>query len=165
MTCPVLDEPLPAGLITLEDYAPKIGRSARYIMYYWRPMPGFPKHVGQLRTRARNGGGKGRKVYREAALDAFRDANPGTRPESTRRLVTADGLNLDQRVTWSKFAKIAGVDKQNVYRYRGKPGTPRVGADGTSRLGDMVDWWNNRPGRRVAQPPRRRRRGRSTQAA
>jgi hypothetical protein len=134
-TLPVLTEPLSAGLTTIPAWAGKIGRSPDYVAYFWPRMDGWPGPVGRLPGRGRRGGGKGLPVYREAELDAFRDANPATCLERTRRRVAGEGLDRERQVTWSEFATIAGVANKTVYQYRGKPGT-------------LIDWWNGRPGRR-----------------
>jgi hypothetical protein len=144
----LLEQPLPAGLTTLRDYAERIGYSPRYIRQYWGQRDGFPGPVGELSPHGREGrgsGGLGELVYEEKALDAFRARHPdlwGRR--RMQRVVTS--RDLDERLTPAEFARqLAGVGAEAIARHEELEGFPETGADGTARLGDLVAYWNTRP--------------------
>lgn len=141
----LLELPLPPGLITLRDYATRIGYSAGYIRMFWRKRAGFPEPVGELPPRGRRGGGLGELVFEEKALDAFRATQAdlwGRR--SMQRVVTS--RDLDERVAPDEFAhQLAGVGAEVMARYQALDGFPETGADGRCRLGDLLAYWNTRP--------------------
>ena len=133
---PQLEEPLPPGHITLKDYAPQTGRALGTIETHWRPKPGFPEPVGELPSRGRHGGGRGRLVYLTHQLDAFFAAN---QPAGGRdhRPMRPPSLGQEARVTAGWFAtNVAGVARKTVTQYRDQPTFPRADDDGTYRLGD-----------------------------
>lgn len=72
---PLIGEPLPAGLTTLEGYARRTGRPVAQVEHraagsHW---PDFPERYGHLR---RKGSGRGKGVYWEKELDEFFKAHP-----------------------------------------------------------------------------------------
>ena len=142
---PQLERPLPPGKLTLREYAPKVGRSARYIGDHWRSRPGFPTPAGELRARGRRGGGRGELVYEETALDAFRASQPDLWGQRTDTIAVT-GRSLDERVTLGDFANhIAHEDCETVARHADQDGFPPAGTDGLYRLGDLISYWNTRP--------------------
>ena len=144
---PQLEEPLPPGHITLKDYAPQAGRALGTIETHWRPKPGFPEPVGELPSRGRHGGGRGRLVYLTHQIDAFFAAN---QPAGGRdhRPMRPPSLGQEARVTAGWFAtNVAGVARKTVTQYRDQPTFPRADDDGKYRLGDLMDWWPTRRGR------------------
>ncbi len=155
---PLLEEPLPPGTTTIDGYAEKIGRTASYLRSYWLPRPGFPEPVGELPSPARHGGGRRRKVYTVASLDAFRASQPDLQDHRPAEITT--DRDRDERVTLHFFAvHVAGLDPKTVSQYQGNPGFPKAGKDGRYRLGDLLGFFNSRPGKRG--PTRAGKRGRA----
>jgi hypothetical protein len=150
---PVLEEPLPPGVLTLDDYASRAGRSKDYIRIFWRPRAGFPDPVGELRATGRHGGGRGKLAYSQAALDQFRAANPdlwGRGWDSA--LLEITDRSPDERISLGNFAKhVADTHRTTVTHYRGQDRFPQSGDDGLYRLGDLVHYWNH--GRPSKQGP------------
>ena len=148
---PVLQRPLPPGLVTLHDYARDIGYSAEAIRVHWKRRRGFPEPVGQVPGPA----GPPAPVYEARRLETFRAAHAGTwgwgrRP--LQRVVT--DRDLDERVTLEEFAvQLAGTGVQDLARYRDAGGFPPIGEDGRCRLGDLVAFWNTRPIMLAGQDP------------
>ena len=141
----LLERPLPPGLTTLRDYAERIGYTFDYIRLYWRQRDGFPEPAGELPPQGRHGGGRGKLVYEEKALDAFRARYTdlwGRRRMD--RVVTS--RDLDERITPAEFAhELAGVGAEVMARYQQLEGFPETGPDGGLRLGDLLAYWNTRP--------------------
>ncbi len=144
---PLLSEPLGPDLTTIEAWAQSINRSPAYIQGYWTRLEDWPAPVGELPPGGRDGRGRGRHVYRLADLEALRSAHPEMRPENRRRPIDTT-LDHDLRVTLGFFAGIAGVARKTVTQARGYPGFPEPGTDGKYRLGDLLDYWPARPGKR-----------------
>ncbi len=69
---PVLEEPLPDGVITLRQWAQRIDRAPSTIETRWRQRPYFPTPIGQLHSQSRRGGHIGQWLYAETQLDAWR---------------------------------------------------------------------------------------------
>jgi hypothetical protein len=69
---PVLEEPLPDGVITLRQWAQRIDRAPSTIETHWRQRPCFPSPIGQLHSQSRRGGHIGQRLYAETQLDAWR---------------------------------------------------------------------------------------------
>jgi len=103
----------------------------------------------------RVGRGRGRHVYRTADLDQFRAAHEAAKHEPRPEPI-ATTLDPDLRVTLGYFAGVAGVARKTVTQARGYPGFPAADGDGRFRLGDLIDFWPTRPGKRG---PGRQRRG------
>lgn len=149
---PLLEEPLEAGLTTVAGYAALRGVSESYIQSYWRPRPRFPRPVGRLAGRGRNGGGPGRKVYRVKALDAFRAGEPDLQPRQVARIVT--DIGQDEWVTLGFFADHSEwesggrPDRKTITQYKDYPGFPR-GRRNRYRAGDLITFYNARPGRKA----------------
>ena len=149
---PVLERPLPPGLVTLQDYAHDIGYSAEAIRVHWRKLPGFPEPVGQVSRPA----GLPAPVYEARRLETFRAAHANTWGRRELQRVVTD-RDLDERVTLEEFAgQLAGTGVQDVARYREAGGFPRAGEDGRCRLGDLVAFWNTRPILLTGQDPEQR---------
>src|SRR5262249_55499724 len=126
---PVISEPLPGDHVTLAGWGAEIGRSPHYIQTFWRPLTGFPSPVGRLPGPGPHGSGTGKLVYLRSELQAFRGL-PRNRPmrETT--------LSRDARVRLGYFAdNIADVRRKTVTQYRDDPTFPKMGEDGTYRLG------------------------------
>jgi hypothetical protein len=142
---PILDEAsLPDDYITLDQWALEVDRTPATVRNDWRGREGFPAPVGQLRPRGRNGGGLGRHVFSRTVLNEFRAGQPDMWPEAQNIPVHTD-RDPNERVTQYHFAvNVAKVDPKTVYQSRFLPAR---GADGRYRLGDLVEHWNNRPGR------------------
>jgi hypothetical protein len=149
---PLLEEPLPPGMVTIDTYAAKIGRQPRYLLHYWVPREGFPEPVGELPGSGRHGGGRRRKVYDEAALTTFRAGQPDLwgQPGQTLQM---PGRNPDERVTLGYFADHVTPrrDRRTITQYRQEPGFPEPGEDNRYRLGDLLSFFNTgRAGKRPA---------------
>ncbi|MGH3410096.1 MAG: hypothetical protein ACRDRJ_47510 [Streptosporangiaceae bacterium] len=148
---PLLGEPLEPSLTTVAGYAEQRGVSESYIQSYWMPRPRFPRPVGRLAGRGRNGGGRGRKVYRVQDLDAFRAGEPRLHPRQVARIVYT---GPDQRVTLGFFADHSAwesggqPDRKTISQYKDHPGFPR-GRRGRYQAGDLVTFFNTRPGRKA----------------
>jgi hypothetical protein len=101
-------------------------------------------------------------MYEEAALDAWLAAQDDLQPP-VRVDASTFPVDLDERITLWRFAEIIGKNSKTVNQHRTRPGFPEAGPDGKYRAGDLLDYWNNRPGRRTqAQLPAARRAGRCT---
>ena len=154
---PLLEEPLPPGLVTIDGYAATIGRTPGYLLTEWLPRPGFPEPVGELPGRGRNGGGRRPKVYREAALAAFRASQPDLQGQGGRKM-TVTGVGPDERVTLGFFADHAEWEgggrpsRRTVTQYQGRPGFPGAGPDRRYRSGDLIAFFNSRPDKRGPAP-------------
>ncbi len=144
---PLLSEPLEAGLITIQAWAQTINRSPDYIQGYWARLDDWPAPVGELPPAGRDARGRGRHVYRLADLEALRSGHPETRPEDRRQPVQTS-LDHDLRITLGFFAGVAGVARKTVTQARDYPGFPQPGSDGKYRLGDLLQFWAARPGKR-----------------
>jgi hypothetical protein len=75
-TLPVYPEPLPDGVITLRQWAQRIGR-ARSTVTHWQQRPGFPSPVGRLPIQGRHWGGVGESLYSETQLDYWHMTQAG----------------------------------------------------------------------------------------
>src|SRR5260370_10246840 len=134
-----IDEPLPPGLVTLSQWAARVGRSPGTVRSRWSQRPGFPQPCGRLPGRGRHGGGLGELVYRSADLGAWV-------PRSS--VLDCSGVSPDLRITLGWFAdRAAKVARKTVTQYRDAPGFPAAGADGRYRYADLAGWWRARPGR------------------
>ena len=63
-------------------------------------------------------------------------------------------IDPDERITLGRFAALIGKARNTVAQYRDRPDFPQPGADGRYRAGELLGYWNSRPGRRG--PGRRR---------
>lgn len=146
------DAEIPPGMTTLRVWGPEQGRSADYVRQNWRNRDGFPEPSGELPPRGRNGGGRGELLFGQAELDAWLAAQPDlAAPER----IDPGAIRIDphERITLGRFAGLIGKDRKTVTQHRNRPGFPQGDADGTYRAGDLLDYWNSRPGRRGS--PRR----------
>jgi len=155
---PLLEEPLPPELVTIDTFAGEVGRTPRYILHYWVPREGWPEPVGELPGRGRRGGGRRRKVYARAALVAFRAGEPDLWGQPAQAL-SMPGHGVDERMTLGFFADHVTPrrDRRTITQYREAPGFPQADDDGRYRLGDLLEFFNTgRPGKRPAagQPGR-----------
>jgi hypothetical protein len=141
--------PIPAGLTTLRLWASEQGRTHHYVRQFWRRRPGFPDPVGELPPAGHHGGGRGEHLYDQAALNAWLAAQPDLAPPDR---VDPRTLRIagDERVTLGRFAALIGKDRKTVTQHRDRPGFPEPGIDGLYRAGDLLEYWNSRPGRRGA---------------
>jgi hypothetical protein len=137
----------PDGLTTLRHWASRHGRTHDYVRQFWRRRSGFPGPVGELPPTGNRGGGRGEHLYDEAALDAWLAAQPGLSPPE-RIDPGAVRLDPDERITLGRFAALVGKDRKTITQHRDRPGFPEPEADGTYRFGDLIEYWNNRAGRR-----------------
>jgi hypothetical protein len=144
---PLLSEPLDPGLTTIPAWAQSINRSPAYIQGYWARLEDWPAPVGELPPKGRDRRGRGRHVYRLADLEAIRNAHPEMRPENRSQPIETT-LDPEVRVTLGFFAGVAGVARKTVTQARENPGFPKPGTDGKYRLGDLLDYWPTRPGKR-----------------
>jgi len=136
---PVIATPLPPGMVTLSQWAARVGRSPGTVRSRWSRRPGFPSPVGRAPGRGRHGGGRGELVYRAADLD---ECLP--RPRS----LDDAGISPGQQVTLGWFADHAAkVARKTITQYRDTPGFPVPAVDGRYRYGDLAAWWRSRPGR------------------
>jgi hypothetical protein len=149
----------PPGQTTLRRWAPRHGRTYDYVRQFWRRRPGFPDPVGELPARGRHGGGPGELLFDEAALDAWLAAQPDLAPPE-RIDPSAAGIDPQERITLTRFAKLAGRTRQTVAQHRDRPGFPPAEEDGTYRTGDLLQYWNSRTGRRRTARLRRPRQNR-----
>jgi len=133
-------------MTTLRLWAARHGRSHDRVRH-WRADPEFPGHVGELPPRGRHGGGIGEQYFDEAALDAWlanqQDLTPPERidPSAVR-------IDSDERITLGRFAGLIGKARGTVTQHRDRPDFPDSGTDGLYRAGDLLNYWNTRPGRR-----------------
>lgn len=141
------DDQIPAGMTTLRIWGPRQGRSADYVRQNWRNRDGFPQPSGALPSRGRNGGGRGELLFDQAELDAWLAAQPDlAAPEQIDP--RAVRIDPDERITLGRFAALIGKDRKTVTQHRVRRGFPEASADGTYRAGDLLDYWNSRPGHR-----------------
>jgi hypothetical protein len=141
------DDQIPYGMTTLRVWGPKQGRSADYVRQNWRNRDGFPEPAGALPARGRNGGGRGELLFDQAELDAWLAVQPDlAAPE--RIDLGAIRIDPEERITLGRFAGLIGKDRKTVTQHRDRPGFPEAGADGAYRAGDLLGYWNSRPGRR-----------------
>jgi hypothetical protein len=87
-------------------------------------------------------------LFDEAALDAWLAAQAHLAPPE-RIDLTALRADPDDRVTLSRFAAMIGKDRKTVTQHRSRPGFPDGDPDGRYRVGDLLQYWNERPGRRT----------------
>ena len=143
---------IPPGLTTLRIWAPRHGRTHDYVRQFWRRRPGFPDPVGELPARGRRGGGLGELLFDENALDTWLATQPELAPPD-RIDAAALRIDLESRITLGGFAALIGKDRKTVTQHRDRPGFPSPDVEGRFRTGDLVSYWNTRPGRRTK--PRR----------
>ena len=116
---PVLAQPLPAGLTTLDRYAERARRPAAP---YWNMRPGFPAAVGRL---ARPGGG--RLVYQEAAIEKYVASQPGL---NKRPPLDLAGRNPDERTSPRRSARTSRIRRPRcclIFAAAGRTASPRPG--------------------------------------
>jgi hypothetical protein len=135
---------LPPGLTTLRLWATRQGRTYNHVRQYWGGMPGFPESVGTLEP-AEQRRGRRELLFDEAALDAWLAARPELAPPER---VDSFPVGLDERMTLGRFASLIGRANKTVTQHRRRSGFPDSGEDGRYRAGDLLDYWNKRPGRR-----------------
>jgi len=150
---PVFEGPLPEGLTTVREWAPRINRSPGYVNRFWRQAvdPPWPAPVGQRpeRVGGRRGGGLQELVYDQAELDNFRAGHPEYWPES--RVVPVDTkLAPSTLVTLGQAAEIIGVNRKTLSQYpHPSPGSgrlpdpnfPQPVKDDVWRLGNLLAFW------------------------
>src|SRR5260370_31808487 len=138
-----IDEPLPPGLVTVSQWAARVGRAPGTVRSRWSQRAGFPQPCGRLPGRGRHGGGLGELVYRSADLEAWV-------PRSS--VLDDSGVSPDLRITLGWFAdRAAKVARKTVTQYRDAPGFPAAGADARYRYAGLPGCGRHRPGPR---PPR-----------
>jgi hypothetical protein len=137
----------------LRRWASGHGRTHHYVRQFWRCRPGFPDPVSELPPNGHHGGGRGEHLYDEAALDAWLAAQPDLAAPD-RVDPGAFQIAPDERITLGRFAALIGKDRKTVTQHRDRPGFPEPDPDGTYRTGDLLGYWNSRPGYRG--PARRR---------
>jgi len=140
-------------MTTLRLWADRHGRAYDYVRQFWRTRDGFPAPAGELPSRSRNGGGPGERYYDQAALDQWLAAQSDLQP-APRIDLRVLRIDPEDRITLGRFASLIGKARNTVAQYRDQPGFPRPDADGSYRAGDLLSYWNSRPGRRG--PARRR---------
>jgi hypothetical protein len=141
------DADIPPGWTTLRRWAPEHDRTFGYAQRYWRRRPDFPPPVGELPPRGRHGGGRGELLFDGAALDAWLAAHPDLAPPER---TDSAGIDLEERITLSRFAALIGKARMTVAQHRGRSGFPAASEDGRYRAGDLFEYWNSRTGRRGA---------------
>jgi len=83
-------------------------------------------------------------------LSGQSDLNPAPRVEPP-----VLRIDSDDRITLGRFASLIGKARNTVAQYRDQPGFPSADEEGSYRAGDLLDYWNSRPGRRgPARKPR-----------
>jgi hypothetical protein len=137
---------LPPGMTTLRSWAARQGRSHDRVRH-WRTDPDFPGHAGELPPRGRHGGGLGEQYFNEAALDEWLARRPDLAPPE-RIDPSAARIDLGERIALGKFAGLIGKARGTVNQHRDRPGFPPPGEDGLYGAGDLLEYWNTRPGRR-----------------
>jgi hypothetical protein len=133
-------------MTTLRRWAARLGRSHDRVRH-WGADPDFPEHVGELPPRGRHGGGIGEQYFDEAALDAWLASRPDLAPPE-RIDPSAAVIDPGERITLGRFAGLIGKARGTVNQHRDRPGFPQPAADGLYRAGDLLDYWNTRPGRK-----------------
>ncbi len=83
---PVLEEPLPYGVITLCQWARRIDRAPSTVVTRWRRRPGFPNPIGQLPSESRCHGEAGEGLYIETELDVWRMTQAGLHRNKRRSI-------------------------------------------------------------------------------
>jgi len=139
-------------MTTLRIWGPGQGRSADYVRQNWRNRDDFPQPSGILPARGRHGGGRGELLFDQAELDAWLTAQPDL--AAPERIDPGTVQNPDDRITLGRFAALIGKDRKTVTQHRDRPGFPEADANSTYRTGDLLDYWNSRPGRRGPSRPR-----------
>jgi hypothetical protein len=133
-------------MTTLRLWAARHGRSHDRVRH-WRADPEFPRHAGELPPCGRHGGGLGEQYFDEAALDAWLASRPDLAPPE-RIDPSAAGIGPDERITLGKFAGLIGKARGTVNQHRDRPGFPPSGEDRLYKAGELLEYWNARPGRR-----------------
>jgi hypothetical protein len=135
---------LPPGLTTLRRWAARQGRTYDHVRQYWRKLRGFPEPAGTLEP-AEHRRGRHELVFDEAALDAWLASRPELAPPTRVMDLQVDP---DERITLGRFATLIGRANKTVTQHRGRPNFPQAGVDGLYRVGDLIQYWNTRLGRR-----------------
>jgi hypothetical protein len=130
--------PLPAGFVTIHDWAGLTGRTWGTIHNHWKRRDGFPARAGYAPSPARNGGGLPEDVYELAVLEAWRVTQPALwgHDRGVRLILGRDPASL---VTLAEFAEIAGLPAPD------RGACPPPAAKGRWRLSDLVGWQNDQP--------------------
>jgi hypothetical protein len=136
---------VPPGLTTLRLWAARHGRTYNHVRQYWGGMLGFPEPVGTLEP-AEQRRGRRELLFDEAALDAWLAAQPELAPPER---VEAFPVDPDERITLGRFAVLIDKANKTVTQHRGRVGFPEANTAGLYRAGDLIEYWNTRPGRRV----------------
>ncbi len=124
---------------TLREFADRYGRSLRRVRA-WSLLDGFPRPT---RTGPRGVAYYDEKEVDDWAREHFGLGAPGPAPT---------GVDPDERVNMSQFARMVGVTPAAVHQYRGRRTAagaepmPEPGPDGLWRLGALWAWWSSRPG-------------------
>jgi hypothetical protein len=136
---------LPPGLTTLRLWATRQGRTYNHVRQYWGGMPGFPEPVGTLEPVEQR---RGRRelLFEEAALDEWLENRSELAPPDRVEDFLVDP---DERITLGRFASLIGKANKTVTQHRERPGFPESDDDGLYRAGDLLEYWNQRPGRRT----------------
>jgi hypothetical protein len=143
-----LDTEIPQGLTTLHLWAPKHGRTYNHVRQFWRRRPGFPSPVGTLEPADTHRRGRRELLFDEAALDAWLATQTDLEPPERINLAVLS-VGLDERITLGRFAGLIGKNRRTVTQHRDRSGFPAPGDDGRYRAGDLLDYWNQRLGRRT----------------
>lgn len=110
-------------------------------------MPGFPESVTTLEPVEQR---RGRRelLFDEAALDKWLAARPELAPPER---VGSLPVDPDERMTLGRFASLIGKANKTVTQHRGRVGFPESSGDGKYRVGDLLEYWNTRDGRRKSR--------------
>jgi hypothetical protein len=138
---------VPAGMTTLRTWADRHGRTYDYVRQFWRRRQGFPKPAGELEPSGRHGGGRGEFYYDVAALEQWLAGQLDLHPPE-RIVPSALRIDPDERITLGRFAGLIGRARNTVAQYRDRPGFPQPDVSDRYRAGDLIEFWNSRPGRR-----------------
>jgi hypothetical protein len=133
-------------MTTLRLWAARHGRSHDRVRH-WRADPDFPEQAGDLPPNGRHGGGIGEQCFDEVALDAGLAGRADLAPPE-RIDPSAARIDPDERITLGRFAGLIGKARGTVNQHWDRPGFPESGEDGLYRAGDLLAYWNARPGRR-----------------
>ncbi|WP_214327904.1 deazapurine DNA modification protein DpdA family protein [Nonomuraea sediminis] len=143
------------SLVTLGEWAAKVGRAETAVRNHLTDAPGFPAPKG---TRPREGSGTPYEEYEESELDAWLKAWE-TKHAPARYEVPGDP---GEYRTLGAIAKLLGVDGKTVTQYRALLDQHAAhedrGARRFYRTGDVVEVLNSRKGFGVALDPARDRR-------
>lgn len=142
------DAEIPPGLTTLHIWAPTHGRTYNHVRQFWRRRPGFPEPVGTLPPADPHRRGRRELLFEQAALDAWLAAQTNLEPPERIDPATFP-IGLDERITLGRFAGLIEKNRGTVAQHRDRPGFPAADTDGRYRAGDLLDYWNQRPGRRT----------------